>query len=156
MKVVLIKFVDRLGRQGEVKNVSDGYARNYLLPNKFALPATAANVKKFEQVAKKKEERAAAPKFDPLGLAGQLRAVVLDFSEKADDAGTLFAGIAKDKLAAALAKRGFQIKPRQIDLDSAIKKIGEHKIYVTLASGVKSEFRVMVRSEENGKGREEA
>ncbi len=147
MKVILLKFIDRLGRQGETKNVADGYALNYLLPGKLAVVFTPVNEKKYGKQTQGQAEAKVqtAQNKKPQDLANRLRAVVLTFAEKADDSGTLFAGITKEKLIKALKAEGIVLKPKQIELSEAIKKTGEYKILVMVATSLKSEFRVNVQ-----------
>jgi large subunit ribosomal protein L9 len=139
MKVILLDHVSTLGRKGEVKEVKDGFAQNFLLPQKKAVLATEKNVQKYSFLQKQAEEKKSAV-FEPKSIAGRLRSVVLEFTEKADENGTFFAGITKDKLIKELATRGINLKPKQILLAQPIKQAGEHRVEVDIAAGVKSEF----------------
>ena len=134
-----------LGLAGEIKEVKEGYARNFLLPQKLAVLATPANIAKFarevepEEVIREKRSSAGAE------LAARLRTIALTMEEKADDKGTFFAGITKEKLTKILAQKGIELKPKQIKLDQPIKKAQETKVEVELAPGVRSEFKIITK-----------
>jgi large subunit ribosomal protein L9 len=146
MKVILLKNVPKLGKRGEVKDVSDGYARNFLLPNNLAVVATekaaAVAVKNF----KRAEQRAISRQVKPGDIAAKLRPIVLTFAEKADDKGTFFAGITKEKIVKALEEKKVLLKERQLKGTFPLKKAGSYKISVDVAPGVKSEFSVEAKN----------
>ncbi|MBI5077176.1 50S ribosomal protein L9 [Candidatus Falkowbacteria bacterium] len=145
MRIILLKTIDKLGRRGEVKNVADGYARNFLLARGLAALATEQNIKKFARTDEgKAEEKTSKTSPTPEQIAGRLRGVVLSFSENADENGTLFAGINKEKLAKALSEKGVEVKPKQIELKEPIKKLGEYRVEVSVTAGIKSKFRVII------------
>jgi large subunit ribosomal protein L9 len=147
MQVVLLKTIDKLGRKGEVKNVADGFGRNYLLARGLAAPATEVNIKKFGQTVESVEKDLPVKpvKLPPEQLAARLRSTTLNFVEKADDSGTLFAGINQEKLVKALAEKGLILKPKQIELKEPLKKLGEYRVEVNVAAGVKSEVRIVIK-----------
>lgn len=147
MKIILLKSIDKLGKKGEVKIVADGFARNYLLARGLALAATEANIKRFSVInVEKKDEQKSTVAAKPDELSRRLRSTTISFVEKADEKGTLFAGITKEKIIKALVEKGLLLKPKQIVLRGAIKRIGECKIEVDLAAGLKSEFRVAIKA----------
>lgn len=146
MKIILLKHLDSLGRKGEIKNVAEGYARNFLLPGKFAVVANEANEKKYAGVENQVEAKQTNKKLKtPEEIAGRLRTFSLVLAEKTEEGGTLFAGITRDKLVQLLAEKGVDLKSKQIELEEPIKKIGEYKIGVNISAGFKSEFRVLVK-----------
>ncbi|NQT49636.1 50S ribosomal protein L9 [Candidatus Kuenenbacteria bacterium] len=147
MQVVLLKHIEKMGRKGEIKNVANGYAQNFLFPQKLAVPATEHNVKKYsvEMTDEKKGKEKKTKTKGSKDLANQLRSTEVVFEEKADENNTLFAGISKDKLITALAEKGIDLKPKQIELSDAIKKLGEYKVPVMVDAGIKSEFKVVVK-----------
>lgn len=146
MKVVFVQNVQNLGRKGEVKDVKSGYAINYLLPQKLAVTATAKNIDKYsrlferERVAKKGLQQA------PSNLAKKLKGVVLDFAEKADENGTFFAGITRDKIATGLKARKLAVKAKQVLLNDPIKKEGSQMVKVEVAPGQIVEIKVVTSS----------
>lgn len=142
MKVILLKKVADLGQQGEVKDVSSGFAMNFLFPRKLAELATSKAMRRMAEL-KQKEEKKIAIKEKPESVAQKLRAITLNFVEKADAKGNFFVGITREKLAAALEARGILVKPKQIRLDSAIKKAGQFTIVVEVAPRLHSEFKLI-------------
>jgi len=146
MKVVLLKNVDRLGQKGEVKNVANGYATNFLFPQKLATRATEKVVSAVQAEVKSKQKAKKQTAVSAKELANKLRAITLNFSEKADQSGTFFASITKEKVAKALEAKNLFIKPKQIKLDQPIKKAGQYKVDINVDSGVKSEVAIHVQS----------
>lgn len=147
MKIILMDDVPALGRRGEVRDVSDGYARNYLLPHKLALHATSANLKNLEQI--KVRQDAAAMKLTAQAQA-QARAIeALHFTQarQASDEGRLFGSIGKADLAAFLSQQGVEVERRRITLDEPIKTIGDFSVPVRLHGDVTAQLRVSVTRE---------
>lgn len=147
MKVILLKDVRDVGRRYETKNVSDGYARNYLIKNGLADVATPAKEawakKKIEEghLDKKRTEEALVAKFK------MIEGLTLSFKEKATETGSLFAGIHKDEIVSALAKHDIHLPPELVILDKPLKHVGEHM--VELRAGDKStKVRVLITAEE--------
>jgi large subunit ribosomal protein L9 len=132
MKVVLIKNDSKLGKIGDVKEVSDGFAMNYLLPNKIAKSATAGEVAKAQATRKKQERQRNQGKVNQPGLAEKLKSVKLTINAKADESGTFFAGITANKIADKLKESNIKISPKQILLDQPIKKAGNYKIKIKI------------------------
>lgn len=148
MQIIFLKNQPGVGKRGEVKNVADGYALNFLLPNKIAVPATPANVKTYSVPAEPQALFGATAKAVAQSqekLAAAIRGITLNFAEKADDKGTLFAGISRERLAEELAKSGAAVKSKQIELEESIKKVGDFKISVSLDKEVSAAFRVVIR-----------
>lgn len=130
MKVLLIKTVDTLGTPGEVVNVAAGYARNYLLPQKLAVVATAGAMKmavslKSAAAARELELSKAAE-----AVAAKLKEITLSFTASADENGQLYGGIGEREIATALGEKNFDIGKHQILLEGHIKNIGEHKVQI--------------------------
>lgn len=131
MKIILLKDVPKIGRRGDIKNISDGYARNFLLPNGFARLATEATIKeaaieKIKDLDNKKKE---------LNLIKSIFEKFKDFrltiKEKASEAGHLFAGIDEKKIVKALVEAGVkQIDLKNIKLAAPIKQLGEYDIEI--------------------------
>lgn len=144
MKVIFIQTVPGTGVRGEIREVKDGFAMNFLLPGKKAVVVTDKNLKLYSKI---KEEREIKVKNvqDPRQLAARLKSVVLTFSEKADMEGTFFAGITKDKVAQELETKNFKLKAKQIKLEQPIKKAGEYKVEIELIGGVKSEIKIITK-----------
>ena len=130
MKVVIIKNDPKLGSIGEVKNVADGYAQNFLIPRKMVLPATQANVALAEKIKKDKQEAKGSTGFSSKQFVGQLKGYTLTLKEKADENGTFFAGITKNKIAQELCKKGLKVNAKKILLAEPIKKPGNYQVEI--------------------------
>ncbi|MFH0780178.1 MAG: 50S ribosomal protein L9 [Parcubacteria group bacterium] len=145
MKIILIKNVSKLGKAGEIKEVPEGYGRNFLLPQGLAMIATEKNlrIRKQEEMSAASNDKKKAEAPDQ--LVQKLKTVILNFDEKADGKDTFFAGITKEKIVQALRKRNIPLKPKQIALEKPIKKPGDYNINVELPGGLKGEFRVIAK-----------
>jgi large subunit ribosomal protein L9 len=144
MEVILRQAVENLGKPGEVVKVSNGYARNFLLPRGVAFEATPGNLKRIQQ----ERERLEAAENERRGvaqtLAEKLEQVQLTFSARVGDEGKLFGSVTSADVAQQLEAQGFHIEKRQIDLHEPIKALGVYRIPVRLHADVKPEIRVWV------------
>src|SRR5215472_6959372 len=129
MEVILKEDVANLGNRGEVVKVADGYGRNFLLPRKLALQATAANKAVIEQMKAAAARRSATEKVQAEALLAQLEPVVLTFTRKSGESGHLFGSVTSSDVAAELATRGFEIDRRKIVLEP-IKALGNHDVTI--------------------------
>lgn len=131
MKIILMHDVPNTGRKYEIKDVSDGYARNYLLPRKLAQLATPANLKIIESKRKqRKDEQEIQHDILNKNLEA-LEKIKLEISEKANEKGHLFAGIKAEDISEALkSQHRIDIPADMIDLENPIKEIGEHKVKI--------------------------
>jgi large subunit ribosomal protein L9 len=144
MEVILREHVENLGERGQVVKVADGYARNYLLPRKLALPATPANMKVVERQRKIAEAREAAERSDAQSLAGRLTQVELVMERRVGEHETLYGSVTAADIAQGLAEKGFEVDKRRIHLDEPIKQIGETAVPVKLYRDVVAQVRVKV------------
>ena len=147
MKIILMDDVPALGRRGEVRDVSDGYARNYLLPHKLALHATSANLKNLEQIKVRQDAAAAKLTAQARAQARAIEALHFTQARQASDEGRLFGSIGKADLAAFLSQQGVEVERRRITLDEPIKSIGEFSVPVRLHGEVTAQLRVSVTRE---------
>jgi len=136
MKIVVIKNYDKLGKIGDVKNVPNGYAENFLIPNQIVLPATGNNIDRAMKLKVQKTQQKKSKNVDKKELAMNLNNYTLSVKEKADENGTLFAGITRDKIAAELKSKGYDVKAKQVKLDSPVKKAGSKKVKINIDSGL--------------------
>ena len=146
-KVLLREDVDDLGARGEIVRVRAGYARNYLLPRKLAVEATAGNVKGIEQeraalLKKEAKERATAE-----GQSQQMGSLVLEFKRKAGEQGALYGSVTSMDIAEALHERGYEIDRHRIHLREPLKRLGDYSVPVRLHREVTIELPVRVVSE---------
>jgi large subunit ribosomal protein L9 len=147
MEVILKQDVENLGHRGEVVKVADGYARNFLLPKKMAMQATAANKAVIEQMKASAARRSAAEKTVAEELAGKLAPVVLTFTRKSGEEGHLFGSVTSADIAAELATKGFEIDRRKIVLAEPIKVVGEKTVGIKLHREVTAQIKVQVVAE---------
>jgi large subunit ribosomal protein L9 len=150
MQVILLEKVVNLGNLGEVVRVKDGYARNYLIPQRKARRATEAAIQEFE--AKRAElEKAAADKHAAAVAQGEkLNGLTLQMTQKAGVDGRLFGSVTNFDIAEALSKQGFAVTKAQVRMPQGpIKAIGEHKVQVALHTDVVVEVGVTVAAEQS-------
>ena len=147
MKIILMDDVPALGRRGEVRDVSDGYARNYLLPHKLALQATAANLKNLEQIKLSQDAAAAKLTAKAQEQARAIEALHFAQTRQASDEGRLFGSIGKADVASFLSQNGIEIERRRITMDEPIKSIGEFSVPVRLHGDVTAQLKVSVTRE---------
>jgi len=148
MKVILTQDVPNLGHPGDVKNVSVGYARNYLIPKGLAMQATAGVMKDFErrQAAESRRDERLAARAE--SLAQRLSEVTLTFEAKASDKGRLFGSITTADIAEALEREiGEKFDRRKHILSEPLRQVGEHAVPVRLTADVKAEVKVVVKPE---------
>jgi large subunit ribosomal protein L9 len=147
MQIILQEDVEKLGTRGEVVEVAAGYARNYLLPQKLGLEATANNIKRLEKIRVQLAKRTATEKEAALQQAALLNQAVLTFKRKAGETDQLFGSVTSGDVADALKAQGFEIDKRRIDLAEPIKALGESMVTVKLVHGVTAQSKVIVEKE---------
>jgi large subunit ribosomal protein L9 len=142
--VLLREDIDDLGARGEIVKVKAGYARNYLLPRKLAVQATASNVKQIEQERARLLKKEATERASAEAQAGQLGALRLDFERRVGEHGILYGSVTSMDIAEALKERGYEIDRRRINLREPIKETGEFTVPVRLHRDVTVEIPVVV------------
>ena len=147
MEVILRQHVDNLGRRGEIVKVADGYARNYLLPKKLALPATAGNKQHVERERKIFEAREAEERGQAETLAGRLAALTISIARRVGDTEQLYGSVTASDIAEFLKEKGFEIDRRKLILPEPIKAIGEHDVPLKLHREVTVPLKVHVVKE---------
>jgi large subunit ribosomal protein L9 len=149
MKVLLKHDVPKLGKAGQVKNVADGYARNYLIPQGVAVLATPGAMKQADALSKAEQLRQAQLASDASALAEVLKATTLTFTARSGEGGKLYGSITSQQIADELkAKAGLEVDKRKIELREPIRSLGTHKVAVHLASELQPELTVNVVAEE--------
>ena len=148
MEVILKEDVAKLGHRGDVVKVAEGYGRNYLLPRKLAIEATAGNKAVIEQMKQSAVRRTAIEKADSEALSKQLEAVTLTFARKAGEKDHLFGSVTSADIAQQLEAKGFTIDRRKVQLDEPLKQVGEFHIPVKLHREVTAHVAVTVKGEE--------
>ena len=147
MDVILREHVDNLGKRGEIVKVADGYARNYLLPRKLALPATDANRKWVERERKIAEAREGEEREAAEALAERLVALDLQVARKVGDNDAMYGSVTNNDIADLLKQKGFDIDRRKIMLPDAIRTIGETHVPVKLHRDVTAQLKLTVVKE---------
>ncbi len=148
MKVILLEDVKNLGKKFDIKNVPDGYARNFLLPKKMVQVATPAALAQLK-LQKENEEKARVRRLAELKkIAASLKDQVFIFNLKVGDKGEVFGSVSVDKIIESLKAKGFEIKKEQIDLETPIKSLGEHVINIRLDREVKGTIKVKIEAED--------
>jgi large subunit ribosomal protein L9 len=148
MEVILREEVEKLGRRGEVVKVAAGYARNFLLPKRLAVAATASNVKIVEQEKQAHLRREAKEISESQDLAKMLAAVQITIAQKAGENDQLFGSVTAQDIANSLEKQGYTIDRRKVHLEEPIKMLGDFKVSVKLHREVSVELPVHVVRED--------
>ena len=144
MKVILLDDVAKVGRRGEVRDVSDGFARNFLIPKKLALGASAGNLKNLEHIKQQQDAKAHRIKDDAQGLQRRIEALTYEERRQASEEGKLFGSVTSQDLADFLGRHGITIERRRIHLDEPIKTLGETTVPVRLHADVTAQLKVSV------------
>jgi large subunit ribosomal protein L9 len=144
MDVILREDIDKLGARGQVVHVAAGYARNFLLPKRLAVPATDGNKKIVEQERQSHLRKEAKFKTEAEDLGKMLAGVTVTIAQKAGENDQLFGSVTAKDVTDALEKKSFTIDRRKIQLDEPIKQLGEHKVTVRLYRDVSAEVTVIV------------
>ena len=148
MEVLLREDVENLGTRGQIVKVKAGYGRNYLLPRKVAVEATAGNMKKIEQEKKSLLKREAKEKATAETQATSLAALELTFTRKVGEHDVLYGSVTSMDIAEAIKEKGFEIDRKRILLKDPIKELGEHEVPIRLHREVTSNIKVTVAKEE--------
>lgn len=146
MKVILLKKVENLGEEGDVKEVALGHAQNFLIPQGLAKEATAEAIDELEAQKAKAAKEAEVDLEKIEELAAKLEGQIITISAKASDEGTLYAAVSPVKVATALKDKGFDVKKDQIQA-SEIKELGEHEVVLNLDHGLEARITLIINSE---------
>ena len=148
MQIILQEDVEKLGTRGQLVEVAEGYARNFLLPRKLGLEATPGNMKRLEKMRAAFAKKEAVEKDAAQKLAELLAGVSLTLSRKAGENDQLFGSVTSGDLSEALAAQGYTIDKRKITLAEPIKLVGEYEVPVKLHREVGANIKVTVQKEE--------
>ena len=144
MEVILRQAVENLGHPGDVVTVSNGYARNYLLPRGIAYQATEGTVKRIAQEKARLEQAESQRRDSAQEIAKKLEEVSITFAARVGEEGKLFGSVTTGDIADQLAAQGFTVERRQIDLHEPIKSLGVYRVPIKLHADVKPEIKVWV------------
>ena len=144
MKVILTSDVATLGKSGDMKTVADGYATNYLIPNRLAVPAAGGAYRAWQHDIASREDKRKREKEDAEIAATRIGSTTLTMGVKVGEGGKLYGSITSKDIADALARRGIEIDRHKIDLDEPLKSLGTYKVAVKVFSGMAPEVTIVV------------
>jgi len=144
MKVVLLKDVPKKGYKGDIKEVNEGYARNFLFPQNLAIQATEETIKALDQEKKKKVKKDDKAMKQAATAAKKLDGYELKLTEKANDEGGLYAAVGAEQIAKALKKAKYDVRPEDVELAESIKEVGEREVLVNLPHGFEATIRLII------------
>ncbi len=147
MQIILQEDVEKLGHRGDVVTVKPGYARNFLLPQKLAVEATAGNLKAIERIRTSLAKKTATEVEAAQKQAELLGQVSLKFTRKTGENDQMFGSVTSGDIADGLAAQGFKVDKRQIQLGDSIKSIGETSVTVKVFRDVSAQIKVAVEKE---------
>ena len=148
MKVVFIEDVSAKEKKGDIKEVSDGYARNFLLPRGLAMPATPGSIKAAQKITEERERKRAREHDEYMTLAAQLNGQELRFKGKASSKGTLHGSITSADIAEKLSKlANVEIDRKKVALKSTLHKVGEHEVEIVFARDAVATIKVIIEEE---------
>ena len=148
MEVILREDIDKIGSRGAVVKVADGYARNFLLPKRLAVPASEANKKIVDQEREAHLRREAKAKSESEDLAKLMTNVTVTFHQRVGENNQLFGSVTAKDIADALEAQKYHVERRKIHLDEPIRTLGEHKVTLRLHRDVPAEITVIVEPEQ--------
>ncbi len=147
MKVLLVKDVYKLGRAGDIKKVADGYGRNFLIPQGFAVLATEGALKQVQRIKSQAEVRRSTQNNELKGVADLIKEVILTFPAKAGDTGKLYGSITTQDIATALTEQvRYEVKRQQVDIQP-IRTLGEFTAHIRLTMDLVPEIKIIVHRE---------
>lgn len=144
MRVILLQDVKGKGKKGQMIEVSDGYARNFMLPKKMAIEATADAINTMKMNDKATQERIAREKAEALAISKKLREMTLTVTAKGGGAGRLFGSVTNQEIADALAKQGIKLDKRKIVIADPIKNVGTYTVNCKLGYEISAPLTVKI------------
>ncbi|MEX0916753.1 MAG: 50S ribosomal protein L9 [Candidatus Spechtbacterales bacterium] len=147
MRVILLKDIKNLGRKHEVKHVSDGYARNFLVPRNMARLASQDALDELDEELRKREMLATEELEATQGTAEELDGLDVYVLVKADETGTVYGGVSAKTIQKALEEMGVAVDEKTIQIPEPIKGVGEYQVTVELEHGIEAEIKVIVEAE---------
>jgi large subunit ribosomal protein L9 len=144
MKVILLDDVAKLGRRGEVREVSDGYARNFLIPRKLALTATAGNLRNLQHIKTQQQAKAERIRGGAEELRQRIEALALEERRQASEEGKLFGSVTAQDVVDFLERNGIPVERRRVLLEEPIKTLGEAQVPIRLHPDVTAQLKVTV------------
>jgi large subunit ribosomal protein L9 len=144
VKVILTKDVAKLGKSGEMKTVADGFATNYLIPQKLAVTASGGAFRAYQHDIASREEKRKKERQENEIAATRIASTTLTLGVKVGDAGKLYGSVGAKEIAEALGRRGIVVDRHKVDLEEPLKSLGTYKVAVKVSSGLTPEVTVVV------------
>jgi large subunit ribosomal protein L9 len=144
VKVILTKDVDKIGKTGEMKTVADGFATNFLIPQKLAVPASGGAYRAYQHDIASREEKRKREREEAEIAATRIASTTLTMGVKVGEGGKLYGSINNQDIAEALGRRGITVDRHKIDLDQPIKSLGTYKVAIKVLSGMTPEVTIVV------------
>ncbi len=144
MKVILLQTIQKLGEAGKIINVKDGYARNYLIPQKIAIPATDENIKRIEKIKKLREKEEEKVIQKEQQLKEKLEHLSLTITAEVKNEEEIYGSITEQQILKALKQEGIDLKGKKLILEAPIKKLGVYTIDVKLHPKVTAQLKIWV------------
>ena len=144
MKVILTKDVETLGKSGEMKNVADGYATNFLIPRQLAVPAAGGAYRAWQHDIASREDKRQRERGEAEVAATRIASTTLTMGVKVGEGGKLYGSITTKEIAEALARRGITVDRHKIELEEPLKTLGTYKVAIKVFSGMTPEVTVVV------------
>jgi large subunit ribosomal protein L9 len=144
VKVILTKDVDKVGKSGDMKQVADGYATNFLIPQKLAVPAAGGAYRAWQHDIASREDKRTRERADAEIAATRIASTTLTMGVKVGEGGKLYGSITSKDIADALARRGIAVDRHKIDLEEPLKTLGTYKVAIKVFSGMTPEVTIIV------------
>jgi large subunit ribosomal protein L9 len=144
LKVILTRDVPKLGKSGELKQVADGYATNYLIPQSMAVPAAGGAYRAWQHDVASREDKRRKEREEAEIAATRIASTTLTMGVKVGEGGKLYGSITSKDIADALARRGIEIDRHKIELDEPLKSLGTYKVAIKVFTGMTPEVTIVV------------
>tara|TARA_B100000945_G_C20197776_1_gene509966 strand:- start:256 stop:702 length:447 start_codon:yes stop_codon:yes gene_type:complete len=148
MKIILNQNIDNLGNEGDIINVKDGYARNYLIPKGWAKNASKNNIESTKKEIEAKQKREAKTRDNLEALSKQLDKLSLKLTLKAGEEGRLFGSVTSQMIVDAISKKGFTVDKKEVEIDETINHVGKYFVKINLGQGFSGKVKIKVSAEE--------
>ncbi|PJE57665.1 MAG: 50S ribosomal protein L9 [Candidatus Portnoybacteria bacterium CG10_big_fil_rev_8_21_14_0_10_38_18] len=147
MKVILLQDIEDLGKKGDVKNVADGYARNFLFPRNLAKVATEEAIVELEKEKELEAQKAEEELKEIEDFVSKIDGLEFEIIEKVDESGKLYGSINEIRIAKIMKEKGFDIKKKQIKIPQPIKELGEFPVMILFDHGLEAEIKLIIMEE---------
>ncbi len=146
MKVIFLKNVKGVANEGDIKDVKEGYAKNFLFKQKLAIEATPANLKAREEKLESLKEQEQLKITEARALSEKLKTIQLEFNQKAGDTGRLYGAVTGQEISEALSQKGIYLDKKLLDMREPIKEAGNHTVKINIYKDIKGQVTVIVNA----------